>query len=392
MEQGEARYEQVDEQIGKLEQRLWDVAMALYDNPEVAFEEHAAARRLTEELVRDGFEVSHGVAGLETDFVAHAGAGRPCVALLLEYDALSGLGHASGHNLIAAAGLGAALAAKAVLGDDAGTILAVGSPAEEHGGGKVIQVEAGVFDDVDAALIVHPAAHSWSWAPLTASMELRVRFHGRSGHGEHAVDALAALIQMFTAVAALRPRLPAGAYVQGIITEGGQSTSMVPDFAEGRFGLCAPTTAVLDRLAVDVTACAEAAALATAAKADVERVGRAYAHFRDNPVLSQRFTEHLAAWEIHATPPEPGVFLGSSDIGNVSITVPAINPLVAITIPEQPDRTPEFAAAAASPRGRSVMLAAAAALARTTVDLLTHPALVSRAWDCFSDQARRELR
>ena len=165
-------------------------------------------------------------------------------------------------------------------------------------------------------------------------------------------------------------------------------TRLFPDRAEGRFGLRALTTAALDRLAEDVGTCAQGVALATGAKVDVERLGRGFAHFRDNPVLSERFTEHLAACGIHATPPEPGIFPGSSDIGDVSVRVPVIHPFVAITAEEYSVHTEEFAAASVSPRGRSVMLASAAALARTAIDLRTHPALVSRAWDYFRSQER----
>ncbi|RSD21295.1 amidohydrolase [Amycolatopsis eburnea] len=392
MEWHEELHERADERVELLDERLWAVATALHEHPELSYEEHAAAERLTQELADDGFEVERGVAGLPTAFTARAGDGRPCVALLLEYDALPGLGHACGHNLIAAAGLGAALAAREVLADSPGSLLVVGCPAEERGGGKVALAEAGVFDEVDAALMVHPGVHSWSWAPLTAQVEVKVTFHGRAAHPtgdpEAGIDALAALIQMFGAMSALRQRLPAGSHIQGIITHGGEATNIVPDRAEGRFGLRALTTGALDSLVEDVTAGAQGAALATGAKVDVERVGRGYAHFRDNPVLSERFTEHLAACGIHATPPAPGVFLGSSDVGDVSVRVPAIHPFVAITAEEYSDHTPEFAAAAASPRGRSALLASAAALARTAIDLRTHPALVSQAWDCFRDQAR----
>jgi amidohydrolase len=394
MEWHEELHERADECVERLDERLWSVATALHENPELSYAEHVAAARLTHELATDGFAVETGTAGLPTAFVARAGTGHPRVALLLEYDALPGLGHACGHNLIAAAGLGAALAAKEVLGGSAGSLLAVGTPAEERGGGKVALAGAGVFDDVDAALMVHPGVHSWSWAPLTAQVELKVTFHGRAAHPtgdpEQGIDALSALIQAFGAISALRQRLAPGSHVQGIITRGGEATNIVPDRAEGRFGLRALTTGALDRLVEEVATCAQGAALATGAKAEVERLGRGYAHFRDNPVLSERFTEHLAACGIHATPPEPGVYLGSSDIGDVSVRVPAIHPFVAIAAEAFSDHTPEFAEAAASPRGRAAMLASASALARTAIDLRMHPSLVSQAWDCFHDQVRSE--
>ncbi|MEW2503129.1 peptidase dimerization domain-containing protein [Amycolatopsis sp. CA-161197] len=394
MEADETRHERVDEEIERLDERLWSIARALHAGPEPADAEHEAVRALTGELAEAGFAVEHGVAGLATAFTARRGETRPCVALLLEYDAVPGLGHASGRNLVAAAGLGAALAARAVTGDDRGSILVVGCPAAEPATGKAALAAAGVFDDVDAALVFHPGTHTWTWAPLTARTDVRVTVHGRAAHPtaepRRGVDAVATLVQTFTAVAALQARLPAGFHVQGIITRGGESTAVVPGLAEARFGLSAPTTAALERLVSDVTACAEGSALATGAKARTDRLGPGCAHFRDNPVLSSHFARHLAARGIHATPPDPGVFPGSSDVGDVSLKVPTIHPFVAILDPGHAEGTPEFAAAAASPRARSVLLASAAALGRTTVDLLAHPALVSQAWDCFADQARAE--
>jgi amidohydrolase len=310
------------------------------------------------------------------------------VAFLLEYDALPGLGHACGHNLIAAASLGAAIAVRRSTG---GSVLAVGTPAEEGGGGKIIELEAGVFDGVDAALMFHPGAYSWSWAPLTAQMELRVTFHGRAAHPTgnptEGRDALAALIQVFNTLSALRPRLPAGSHVQGIITRGGEATNIVPDLAEGLFGLRGLTTNALESLAGRVNEVARSTATATETTVTVEQVRAPYAHFRSNDVLSALFAAHLEKCGITLTEPEPGVFLGSSDIGNVSTAVPAIHPFVAIVDSDRSDHTPEFAAAAAGARGRSVMLAAAEALARTAIDVLTQPETVRTAWQDFHRKA-----
>lgn len=366
--------------------RIWAVALALHRDPETAFAEHRAADRLCAEL--SGFAVTRGVAGMPTAFTARHGTGvRPTVALLLEYDALPGLGHACGHNLIAAAGLGAALAVRDALPEPAGTLLVVGTPAEEGGGGKIVEVAHGVFDDVDAALMFHPGAHDWRWAPLTAQAELTVTYHGRAAHPTgnptEGVDALAALIQLFTTIGAVRPRLPTGAHVQGIVTHGGEATNIVPDRAEGRFGLRALTTGGLDDLAAGLTTMARAVATATGTTVTVEREREPYHHFRNNPVLADRFAAHLAGQGIALTEPDPGVFLGSSDIGNVSAVTPAIHPFVAIVDPDQTDHTPEFAAAAASPRARAVVLAAANALAGTAIDVLTEPALLAQAWTEF---------
>ncbi|MFF4259216.1 amidohydrolase [Streptomyces sp. NPDC001663] len=365
--------------------RLWEIARSLHADPEYAFEEHRAARLLSGELERAGFTVERELAGLPTAFAARAGGvRRPAVAFLLEYDAVPGLGHACGHNLIAAAGLGAALAARAVLGRGEGAVCVVGTPAEEGGGGKVTETEAGVFDDVDAALMFHPGVHSWQWAPLTAQTQYRIGFHGRAAHPTgnptEGIDALAALIQLFNTFAVVGRRLPQGSHVQGIVTDGGLATNIVPEYAEGLFGLRAATTAALEDLAGELLTCAQGVARATGTTVTFGRATPRYEHFRDSTVLSARFAEHLARTGTELTPPEPGVYLGSSDIGNVSGRVPAIHPFVAIMDEDGSDHTPEFATAAASDRARRVMLAAAEALACTAVELLLSTELREQAW------------
>ncbi|MFF4186355.1 amidohydrolase [Streptomyces sp. NPDC001691] len=368
---------------------LWQTALGLHADPEYAFVEHRAAAVLAGELEKAGFMVERGVAGLPTAFTARSGHGRPVVALLLEYDALPGLCHACGHHLIAAAGLGAALALRTVLGGSSGCVMAVGTPAEEGGGGKVLEVEAGVFDGVDAALMFHPGVHDWTRAPLTAQVQYRVVFHGRAAHPTgsptEAIDALAALIELFNVLTVLGRRLPEGSHVQGIITDGGTATNIVPGRAEGLFGLRAATTRSLETLVAQIRTCADGVALATATTTEVERATLRYEHFRNSDVLSERFTEHLSRAGIELTPPAPGVYLGSSDIGNVSTRVPAIHPFVAITDGGS-DHTPEFAAAAASPRARDVLIAATGALACTAADVLLSDELCERAWRSHAER------
>ncbi|MGI5484319.1 amidohydrolase [Streptomyces lavendofoliae] len=385
-------YDRIREEVAARAERLWEVSLALHGAPETAFEEREAARLLSGELEREGFAVRRGVAGLPTAFTGRAGGGDgPCVALLLEYDALPLLGHACGHNLIAAAGLGAALAVRGALGEVPGSLLAVGTPAEERGGGKVVEVEAGLFDGVDAALMFHPGVHSWARAPLTASAQIRVGFHGRAAHPTgnptEGVDALGALIQLFNTLGVLDRRLPAGSHVQGIITDGGRATNIVPEYAEGMFGLRGATTAALEELVEELRSCAEGVALATRTRVEVAGVGGRYEHFRDNGVLSGLFAHHLDRAGIGLSEPVPGVYLGSSDIGNVSTRVPSIHPFVAIMGADASDHTPEFAEAAAGPRGRQVMLAAAEALACTAADVLLRPEVPGRAWACLREMA-----
>ncbi|MFF7213037.1 amidohydrolase [Streptomyces sp. NPDC008238] len=378
-------YARVAEQLAARAGPLWEVASTLHGDPEPPFEERRAAELLTGHLEREGFSVQRAVAGLPTAFVAAAGdGGAPRVALLLEYDALPGMGHACGHNLIAAAGLGAGLALYGAVPDVRGTLLVVGTPAEERGGGKVVMAEAGVFDGVDAALMFHPGVHSWSWAPLTASAQVRVAFHGRAAHPTgsptEGIDALAALIQFFNTLSVLSRRLPAGSHVQGIVTEGGEATNIVPEYAEGLFGLRGATTAARDELADALADCAQGVAHATGTRTKVSPVDAGYDHFRNSEVLSARFTAHLARAGVQAGEPVPGVHLGSSDVGTVSNRLPTIHPFVAIMDADGSDHTPRFAAAAATPRAREVMLAAARALACTAADVLADPAVTAAAW------------
>ncbi|MGW5657629.1 amidohydrolase [Streptomyces humi] len=375
----DAVYRRIHAEVTDRAEDLWRVATTLHADPELAFAERRAAALLSGELHRAGFRVRPGTAGLPTAFVARAGEGRPAVALLLEYDALPGLGHACGHNLIAAAGLGAALAARAALPVDAGSVLAVGTPAEEGGGGKALMAEAGVFDDVDAALMFHPGVHDWARAPLTAQEQYRVGFHGRAAHPTgnptEGIDALASLVELFNVLSALGRRLPEASHIQGIVTQGGTATNLVPAYAEGLFGLRAATTTALDELAGRLATCADGVARATGTTVTVERATVRYEHFRDSRPLSDRFAAHLARTGIALTPPAAGVYLGSSDIGNVSGRVPAIHPFVTIMDEDGSDHTPEFAAAAASERAREVLLATTEALARTAADILGDAAL-----------------
>ncbi|WP_330348844.1 amidohydrolase [Streptomyces sp. NBC_00582] len=377
-------YGRVRDEVRRRADALWDVAAALHADPETAFAEHHAVALLTGELERAGFAVRRNVADLPTAFTARSGRGRPTVAFLLEYDALPGLGHACGHHLIAAAGLGAALVVDAVRDGVDGSVLAVGTPAEEGGGGKALEVRAGVFDEVDAALMFHPGVHDWVRAPLTAQEQYRVAFRGRAAHPTgnptEGVDALAALVELFNVLSALGRRLPEGSHIQGIVTHGGTATNIVPDHAEGRFGLRAATTGALDDLAGRLRVCAEGVARATGTSFEVERASVRYEHFRDNHVLSEHFAGHLTRAGITLTPPAPGVRLGSSDIGNVSGRVPAIHPFVAIMDADGGDHTPRFARAGASARAREVLTAVVEALACTGLDVLGDPELRGRAW------------
>ncbi|MER5324916.1 hypothetical protein [Streptosporangium roseum] len=210
------------------------------------------------------------------------------------------------------------------------------------------------------------------------------------GNPQGGVDALSSMIFLFNGLDTLSRRLPGGSHVQGIITRGGEVTNVVPDLVEGLFCLRALTTAALEGLVEQVRACAESAAAMATATVVTEQVGVTYSHFRPNPVLSTAFSRHLARLGVSMSEPAPGVYLGSSDIGNVSTAVPTIHPFLRILPPDRSDHTPDFAVAAGGPSGRAAMLAAAEALACTAIDLLGDPSAVKQAWQAFDEQAVTE--
>jgi amidohydrolase len=360
------------------------IALELHAHPETAFEERRSAELLRTALRAAEFEVEAPVAGLETAFVARHrfGPGGPRVALLAEYDALPGLGHACGHNLIAAASLGAARALRRAGGIERGELLLVGTPAEEGGGGKIIMLDAGVFEGVDAALMFHPGSRTMTTRGSLAATRLTMRFHGRSAHAASnphlGVNALDACIQTFNAVNALRQHVRDETRIHGIITHGGDAANIVPAYAEARFIVRHRNHDYVVELKERVMAAARGAAASVGATVEFEE-GLAYAERKVNRSMADRFRTHLEALgEPVLDPPAVGG-VGSSDFGNLSQALPAIHPYIAIVPEGTSAHTPEFAEAAASPSGLRALGLAATTLALTAFDLLTDDELLESA-------------
>lgn len=366
--------EQVIEAVEALAPELIEVARFLHQHPELAFEERKAKACLTKVLGRHGFQIEDGIGGLETAFLASPRKGSPTIAFLAEYDALPELGHACGHNLIAAASLGAALALKPLLENLEGTILLIGCPAEEKGGGKIPLVRAGIFDPMDCALLIHPDNRTVIASRSLAMRRLSVEFFGKAAHAAAAphlgINALDAIILSFVHVNALRQHLWPDARVHGIITHGGRAANIIPDYASARFIIRAQDSGYLEELHRKIEACFRGAAWGTGAKLKLAVEGDDYEPLLPNEGLASLFRNHLEALGIPVQDaPEEG--LGSTDVGNVSRVVPAIQPSIAICRPPIACHSPEFAEAAGSEEGERVMLLAAKALALTALDLLT---------------------
>ncbi|MEK7862006.1 MAG: amidohydrolase, partial [Chloroflexota bacterium] len=261
--------------LGAIEERrdaLIELSLAIHDTPELGFQERHAAARLTSFLEGDGFHVTHAYCGIETAYRADAQgkAPGPRVALLAEYDALADLGHGCGHNLIAMIGVAAAVAVREVMADLPGSISAIGTPAEEGGGGKVALLRAGGFDDVDAAMMIHPTTgRSLAGRHSLASNRVVVEYVGRAAHAasqpDQGINALDAMIQLFNGVNAMRQQLRSDARVHGIIAKGGSAPNVIPEHTVGRFSVRALDRRYQQEGLKRFIACAMGAATATGA-------------------------------------------------------------------------------------------------------------------------------
>ena len=373
-------------------EQLIEIADTIHANPEIRFEEFKAAALLSGVLEENGFAVERGVGGLNTSFVGTvdgAQAGHT-VAILAEYDALPGLGHACGHNLIGTGALGAGLAIQTVLPELAGRIKVVGCPAEEGGAGKAFLVKAGVFEDVDAAMMFHPSTRCLTRRRSLTSFKLDVEYYGKPSHAgaspDRGINALDAMIVLFSGIGLLRQQLRDDARVHGIITHGGDASNIIPQYTSARLGVRAIDTAYAREVLDKVRGCAEAGAAATGARLEFKLQDVYYEGMMPSPVLADLMDANLTALGLTVTLPEVKQRMGSTDMGNVSQVVPGLHPYVPIANEGVGGHTAEMATAAKSPEGHEGMIQAAKALAMTAVDLLADPAKVEAAWAAFRAQ------
>ncbi len=373
----------------ELEEALWALATRIHDHPELGFEEHKACAWLSEALEKGGFTVERGVGTLPTAFRAvhpSSSGDGPTIALLCEYDALPGIGHACGHNLIATMSVGAGLALAAFKSQLPGRLMVMGTPAEEAGGGKVILIREGLFKDVDAAMLVHPSCWTVMTRDSLAIRTVNIEFRGKAAHAssrpEEGVNALDAVMQTFQGINALRQHLRDGSRIHGVVTHGGERPNIVPEHASCQFYVRYKEDAYCDELVLKLKRCAEGAALATGATFSFPPGGHQYKTRRDNQVMANTFRRHLESlgWQIK---PYTGGS-GSSDMGDVSWEVPAIQTYLQISDESVPTHSPQFAVAARSDRARKVMMDGIKTLAATCLDLWNDPALFRQVREEFA--------
>jgi amidohydrolase len=375
---------------------LIETADWIHAHPELGHHEHEAARRLAEILATNGATVEMGTAGMETAFkaVLAGSSPGPTVAVLAEYDALPQLGHGCGHNLIATSALGAGLALTDVLGELAGSVWVLGTPAEEsaapNAGGKVHMIRAGTFDGVDASIMFHPAAET----TMTDERSLAARgfeffFHGKAAHAagapEDGINALDAVVSMYNAVSMLRQQVRSDVRIHGIILSGGAAANIIPDYAAIRYRTRSDDADYLEGVVQKVVACAEGAARATGCRLEWNEYLPPYENTVPNRVLMGLMKENLEALGVEVATARKRTSRGSTDFGNVTRIMPGVEARIGITESwDVPGHSIEFQQAAGTDRARQAMLHAAKALAMTAIDLLARPDALAEAKATFA--------
>lgn len=379
-------HQRIDAEVTRLSAALVDLSLDLHAHPELAMQETHAVQRLTAFLA-DDFTVTRPYGGLDTSFRADAGRPSPVIAYLAEYDALPGIGHGCGHNLIAAGAAGAATALRRAAPELPGAVACIGTPGEEGAGGKVLLLNAGALDNVDAALMFHPSDRTWPIRHATASVSLTLEWHGVAAHAagspQDGRSALAAVIQFFNGVDSLRQFVPETSRMHGIIADGGQAANVVPDYTRAEFTVRAATTAQLDELRERVTAVAHAAAAATGTTVSIT-AGLVYRERKNNHTIADRVAHHLRRQGVDVEEPVLRGGTGSSDIGNVSLALPAIHPYMQVMDAGTPTHSRAMADAVIQPRAHEAMIQMTTALACAGADLLADPALFIQVRDEFA--------
>jgi len=354
----------------------------IHDNPELGFQEVKAVSWLSNYLENNGFCVEKGVAGLATAFQATYGEGKPKIAVLAEYDALPGIGHGCGHNIIAASAVGAGVASKIVVDNLGGSIIVLGTPGEETFGGKIDMIKAGIFDDVDVAMMVHPSVLNMAIYRTLACLPLEVEFFGKAVHAAihpaEGVNALEAIILAFNSINSLRQHIKEQARIHGIITNGGDAPNVVPAYSAAKFIIRAPDYTYLEELQGKVLNCFKGASLASGARLKYRWGEKVYAPIKNNVAMARLFSDNLESLGRKLDIFDSQSPFGSSDIGNVSEVVPSMHPVVAIASPPVSLHSTEFASAAASEAGHQGLLDAAKAMAMTVVDIIGRPRVLEK--------------
>ncbi len=361
--------------IGSNAQTLVGLSHRVHAHPELKFEEVQSSQWTAGVLADAGLTVDSGICDLPTAFSCTVGTGSLHLAICAEYDALPGIGHACGHNIIAATAVGAGLALAPLVDDLDLRVTVIGTPAEEGGGGKVYLLERGAFAGVDAAMMVHPAPYEDLAPRISAVAHFGVTYDGRPSHAAAApalgINAADALTVAQVAIGLLRQHLRPGEQVHGIVTRGGDAPNIVPARAEGDWMVRAPTVADLDLVRPRIERCFEAGALATGATLAIEDLAPVYTHMEHDPDLLDLYRENVVA--LGRKPDDDNEMTFSTDMGNVSLDIPSIHPCIGIESDGAVNHQPEFAGACVNASADRAVLEGALALAWTAIDVAAGP-------------------
>ena len=365
-------------------ERLREVSRTIHANPELGFHEVQAAALLCDELEALGFKTERGICDLPTAFSASIGSGKLTVAICAEYDALPGIGHACGHNIIAAAALGAAAALAPLVDELDLTVKVLGTPAEEGGGGKIYLLERGAFEGVDLAMMIHPGPVDVARAEPFAVAHLHVDYHGHAAHAaaypDEGVNAADAFTVAQVAMGLLRQQLPSSVRVHGVVTNGGDAPNVIPERTQGRWYVRAGSLEELNDIEPKVRKCFEAGALATGATLTLGEESPRYGEFYNDEVLLDLFVAN--GHERGRFTSDPGsagrMNRASTDMGNVSAKIPSIHPYLGIDSLPALNHQPAFAAHCISPAADQAILDGSTLMAWTVIDVAREPAVRQR--------------
>lgn len=363
------------ERFRSLQEKILDLSHRIHGRPELCFEEENACAWLCEALAEGGMKVERGICELPTAFVARAGSGPLHVAICAEYDCLPGIGHACGHNMIAAMAAGAGLAA-AKVADEAGlTVSVIGTPAEEGGGGKILLLERGAFAGVHAAMMVHPAPMEMLEANIIAASIFDVHYTGKEAHAsafpELGINAADALTIAQTSIGLLRQHIRSSDRIHGIVTKGGDAPNVVPAHTSASYIVRAQTLEELKELRVKVDRCFHAGALATGAQVEIRGGERPYAEMHYDPGMGALYKKNAEALgrKFPDLGPAAAKLSASTDMGNVSLALPSIHPMIGINSLPAVNHQPEFTAHCVTAEADKAVLDGGLAMAWTAIDM-----------------------
>jgi len=365
----------------RVEGELIALSHRIHAHPEIKWEEERAAAWLGEALDGYGFAVESGICDLPTAFQATAGSGPLHVVVCAEYDALPGIGHACGHNIIAATAVGTGVALAAVADDLGLTVRVMGTPAEEGGGGKIILMQGGAFDGAHLAMMTHPAPIDIAEWPIIAAQQFRIRYTGKEAHAsafpELGLNAADALTVSGVAIGLLRQHIHAGDRVHGIVTHGGEAPNIVPAHTEAEYIIRGATVADFEKMRDRVMRCFEAGALATGTTLDVMPRHEPYAEMHHDPDIAAAYRRNAEALGRTFPPFDPRAS-GSTDMGNISLAIPSIHPAIGIDSLPAVNHQPEFTAQCVTPAADRALVDGAVAMAWSAIDCATDDAIRTR--------------